>query len=270
MTGAAGDMSARDADFRLLRDLATEAGRIARDYFTRGVKTEFKADGSVVSEADYAVDRFLREKMLAARPGYGWLSEESEDDPGRLSARRVFVVDPIDGTRAFLEGKPQWVVSVALLEDGRPVVGCVFCPMLDEFFAAHSGQGATLNGRPITASRRAELAGSRMVGAKQMFVSPRWPEPWPAVETFWANSIAYRLCLVADGRADACLSLSPKCEWDVAAAQIILEEAGGVLSAHDGSTYAYNQPLPLQKSVVAAGPLLHPQILVRTKGLDLG
>lgn len=258
----------KDEDFVLLCDLVTKAGAIALDYFSRGVETRIKADGTQVSEADFAVDRFLKEKMLEARPGYGWLSEESEDDPGRLSAGHVFVVDPIDGTRAFLNQKSQWVVSAALLENAVPIMGCVYNPVLDEFFSARAGGGATCNDVAIAASRRSELAGSRIVGSKTLFKSEIWSSPWPDVETYWANSIAYRLCLVADGRADATLSLSEKSEWDVAAAQVILQEAGGVVTAHDGSAYAYNQPVPRQKSVVAAGPALHPQLLERTKPLN--
>ncbi len=256
-------------DFVLLQESVREAGRIALDYFaSRKVPFRHKPDGSEVSEADLAVDHFLKTKLLEERPGYGWLSEEGEDDLSRLSASRLWVVDPIDGTRAFLQKKPFWVVSAGLVVAGRPVLGCVYNPVRDEFFAAQKGGGAALNGERIKVSRREQLAGSRIVATKGTFRPTLWAAPWPKIERFWANSIAYRICLVASGVADATLSLSGKSDWDVAAAQVIVEEAGGRLTAHDGSAYVYNQPRPRQKSVLAAGAALFPALLARTKTVD--
>jgi myo-inositol-1(or 4)-monophosphatase len=196
-----------------------------------------------------------------ARPDYGWLSEETADDSGRLSRRRLFVVDPIDGTRAFLNELPWWSISIAVIEDQRPVAGVVFAPELGETYAATAGGGATRNGQPIRPSAASELEGCAMVGNMQMFASPRWPRPWPAMRVEARSSTAYRMCLVAAGEFDAAVAPVAKADWDVAAGDLIATEAGCFVGDHTGAVFRYNRARPAQPSLVVATPALAPLIL---------
>lgn len=260
-------------DLDLLVATVREAGQIARSFFGGNYKRWSKAQGSPVTEADLAVDKFLNERLLAARPDYGWLSEETEDDPARLDRPTVFIVDPIDGTVAFLKGKPHFTICAAVVGDGKPVAGVVYNPITEELFAARKGAGATMNGAAIHASERAEVEGCRMLADKQMLMHTAWNEPpnisWPAMEIETRSSIAYRLALVANGSFDAMLALSAKRDWDLAAADIVLTEAGGIVTAHDGSPFVYNRPDAMQTSVVGAGANLHPRLMDRVSHLKL-
>jgi myo-inositol-1(or 4)-monophosphatase len=222
-----------------------------------------------VSEADLAVDAALKLKLLTARPDYGWLSEETEDGEARLGQRRVWVVDPIDGTNAFLRHVPEWTVSAALVEDGVPVIGIVFNPASGEFFHAIRGGGAFLNDEPIHVSSRSTLEGARLIASAGLFKKKIWKDPWPEVETRWVNSVAYRLALVAGAFADATVSLSAKCEWDLAAAALLVEEAGGAVTDHQGEAFLFNRQVPCYQSVVGAPPELHARIIERTGRIDL-
>lgn len=241
-------MPGPDSDLDLLKSAVREAGKIALKFFGGHYKRWTKDGGSPVTEADLAVDTFLKNTLRPARPGYGWLSEESLDDPARLGTRRVFVVDPIDGTVAFMKGRPHFTICAAVVEDGRPIAGVVFNPAADENFTAETGSGAFLNGASIHVGRRTEIAGCRLLGNKQVFVD------WPPMHVENFSSIAYRVALVAAGRFDAMISLTTKRDWDMAAADIILNEAGGRLAGPDGAPLAYNGPLALQGATIAAGP----------------
>jgi myo-inositol-1(or 4)-monophosphatase len=234
-------------DLALLEASVREAGKIARNFFGGDYKRWSKPGGSPVTEADLAVDNFLRETLRRARPAYGWLSEESLDDPARLGAQRVFVVDPIDGTVAFMKGRPHFTICAAVIENGRPVAGVVFNPMLDECFTARRSGGAFLNGKPIHVGARTDIAGSRFLGNKQVF------EDWPSVTVETFSSIAYRVVLVAAARYDAMISLTAKRDWDMAAADIILEESGGRLVGADGGPLAYNRAAAVQGATIGAG-----------------
>lgn len=256
-------------DDALLRRAVRDAGELALTYFRQQITVNTKPDGSEVSEADLAVNAALKRDLLTPRPTYGWLSEECEDDRERLKARRVWIVDPIDGTRAFLRYLPEWTISAALVEDGVPVLGVVFNPAKQEFFHTISGQGATLNGERIHVSTQSTIAGSRVIASGGLFKKRIWKDPWPDVETEWVNSVAYRIALVACGRADATISLTGKSEWDIAAAQLILEEAGGVITDHHGGPLAYNLANPRFTSVIAAPPKLHDALIERTGRIDL-
>ncbi|MBV9990980.1 MAG: 3'(2'),5'-bisphosphate nucleotidase CysQ [Alphaproteobacteria bacterium] len=260
-------------DLDLLVAAVREAGGIARGFFGGDYKRWSKDQGSPVTEADLAVDKFLSRRLRAARPDYGWLSEETEDDPARLERRTVFIVDPIDGTVAFLKAKPHFTICAAVVEDGEPVAGAVYNPIADEMFAARKGSGATMNGAPIHASGREEVEGCRMLADKQMLMHAAWNAapniPWPPMEIETRSSIAYRLALVADGSFDAMLALSAKRDWDLAAADIIMTEAGGIVTAHDGSRLSYNRPDAMQVSVVGAGPRLHPRLMDRVSHIEL-
>jgi myo-inositol-1(or 4)-monophosphatase len=261
------------ADLELLESAVREAGEIARKFFGGDYKRWDKGQGNPVTEADLAVDRFLKERLLAARPGYGWLSEETDDDPARLGAEAVFVVDPIDGTIAFLKGRPHFTICAAVVRDGSPEVGVVYNPILEECFAARVGAGTVRNGVAVRVGGRTVLEGCRMLGDRQMLAHPAWSvppnRPWPPMEIESRSSIAYRLALVADNSFDATLALSGKRDWDLAAAHIILTEAGGVVTAHDGAVLRYNQPDALHPSVIGANPALHAALLDRVAHIKL-
>jgi len=259
----------RKDDLALIAGAVRSAGQLALEMQNSPVKQWIKSDNSPVSEADIAVNDLLLDALMTARPDYGWLSEENDDTSDRLSAKRLFVVDPIDGTRAFLSGKTAYTVSVALVEDGKPVIGCVYNPAEDEFYQAVTGQGASCNGTPIRPSRKAELEGCRMLGKRDL--TKRWPgsQPLPDMELTYLNSIAYRMCLVASGAWDAAVALTDKGEWDLAAADLIAREAGSLCTAHDGAPLVYNQPHPRPPSMICANEVLHAAILEHTKPLNI-
>ncbi len=249
------------SDHALLLETVREGGALALDYFNNGVKHWDKGDDDPVSEADHAVDDLLREKLMGNRPDYGWLSEETEDDPRRLECRDIWVVDPIDGTRAFIQQRAEFTVCAALVRDGRPVAAAVYNPAREEFYDAVQGSGARLNGELIKVSAAPDFEGARLLTGRNLFRNAG-PLHKPAdVTIHMVNSIAYRMCLVAEGRYDACISLSGKSDWDIAAAELILSEAGGVNTNSHGQDFAYNLPDPRHKSVISAGPALHAHVL---------
>lgn len=250
-------------DLSQLLSAVREAGALALSYFGKDPRTEIKPDGTSVSEADYAADALLKERLAGAGQRYGWLSEESEDDLVRLEQARIWVVDPIDGTRAFLQNKPQWTISAALVENGRSILGAVYNPATDEFFHARRGGGAYLNDKPITVNNPVALDGCYLAAAKSTFKPDRWSEPWPRMDTIWVNSIAYRLALVAAGMCDGTVSLSNKSDWDIAAAHLLIDEAGGLVTTHDARMLVYNLETPRHTSIVAAGPELHAGLIER-------
>ncbi|HEY0105512.1 MAG TPA: 3'(2'),5'-bisphosphate nucleotidase CysQ [Rhizomicrobium sp.] len=263
-----------DADtLRLLEASVRAAGKIARDFFGGTYKRWDKSKGNPVTEADLVIDKFLTETLRPARPDYGWLSEETEDDAARLAARSLFVVDPIDGTIAFMKGKPHFTICAGVVRDGRPVAGAVYNPITEESFTARAGHGAHLNGAPIRVSDRAALEGCRMLSDRAMLAHPAWntppSRPWPPMHIETRGSVAYRMALVACGQFDATLALSSKRDWDVAAAEVIVAEAGGMVSTHTGARLDYNRRSTLVPSLVAAGPKLHGELMARVAHLVL-
>ena len=216
-----------DEDLALLRDAAREAGLIAMRYFGNNPQVWMKGGTSPVSEADHAADAYLRETLLKARPGYGWLSEETADDHARLAARRTFVVDPIDGTRGFLDGLHSWCVSVAVVEDGRSLAGVLECPAKQETYWALPGEGAFLNGRRIHVRAPGEAVD---IGGPKPLVD-RMPEAWQGRlrRAAYIPSLAYRLAMIANAKLDATFVKPNAHDWDIAAADLILREAGGAL-----------------------------------------
>jgi myo-inositol-1(or 4)-monophosphatase len=253
------------SDLALLETHVRAAGEIARKFFGGDCRHWDKSAGQPVTEADLAIDKFLMENLRAARADYGWLSEESEDDPARLDAAKVFMVDPIDGTIAFVKGRPHFSICAGLVRAGQPYAGVVYNPISEEFFSARLGGGAQLNGAPIHVSMRQTVEGCAMLGARTMFDNPAWSRPpftpWPEMKIENRNSVAYRMALVAAGQWDAMLALSAKRDWDLAAAEIICREAGGIVSSHTGAPLVYNSPGASHPSVVAAGPDLHARLL---------
>jgi myo-inositol-1(or 4)-monophosphatase len=254
----------------LIEQAVRAAGEIARRYYGGAYKWWSKNKGEPVTEADLEIDRYLHDTLLAARPAYGWISEEGES---RECAERLFMVDPIDGTAAFLKERPHFSISVALLEHGKPVNGVVFNPIKDECFTARLGGGSRLNGQKLHVSACPSLESCRILAAKDLFAHPAWSMPpnlpWPAMQIEQRNSVAYRMALVAAGVFDAALVLSSKHDWDVAAGDLIVREAGGKVTGHDGAPLRYGGTADLQRSMVCAGPALHAVLLERLRHLKL-
>jgi myo-inositol-1(or 4)-monophosphatase len=244
-----------NADLELIREAAREAGALAMRYFRRDPQVWMKAGDSPVTEGDLAVDRLLRDRLSAARPDYGWLSEETADSPERLSALRTFVVDPIDGTRGFIAGTDQWCVSVAVVEDGRPVAGVLDCPARKETYVAAAGGGAACNGGTIAVRKP---AGALSVGGPKPLIQAM-PEASRAhfAAVPYIPSLAYRLAMVARGAIDATFIKASSHDWDLAAADLILSEAGGAVLDRRGETPFYARRETSHGTLVAgSGPLL--------------
>lgn len=248
-------------DLALLIDAARAASEVALGFAGGAAKSWDKPGGlGPVTEADIAVNETLAALLRGARPDYGWLSEETEDTPARLAAERVFIVDPIDGTRGFIEGGRHWAHAIAVAERGAVIAAVVCLPAAGKLYAAAAGQGATLNGRPVRVGARGALAGASVVAAKPSFAPAHWRAAVPEVARAYRPSLAYRLSLVAEGRFDAVLTLRPSWEWDVAAGALILREAGAATSDRRGRALRFNNPVPLVAGVIAANPGLHAQI----------
>jgi len=251
-------------DLQLIRAAALEAGALALALREDKLRIWSKAGGSPVTDADLKVDRMLREKLTAARPDYGWLSEETADDASRLERRRVFVVDPIDGTVAYMKQRPWFSVSIAVVQDGRPVAGVVHAPAVTETYEASADGPALVNGVPIHASACQGLEGCNLLGDKSTLVPPLWPQM--QVET--RNSVAYRICLVAAGAFDAAVALTSKCDWDLAAADLIARRAGAEVTDAEGRAFAYNLPEVTKPSLVCAPASLHRLIVERIARIE--
>jgi len=222
-----------------------------------------KGKNNPVTDADVAVDQLLRQRMQAFAPDYGWLSEETVDDKSRHTARRVWVVDPIDGTRAFIRGQPHFAVSIALLEDDRPVSAVIFNPATDQLFEASGTGPSLLNGARVQVSTKNELQDARILAAQGLFQHKRWTAPWPSLHVESRNSIAYQVALTASGHFDGCINLWGAYDWDLAAADLILRAAGGHITDHTGAALRFNQEIPRHPGIVAANPALHGLLLGR-------
>ncbi|WP_454918208.1 3'(2'),5'-bisphosphate nucleotidase CysQ [Xanthobacter sediminis] len=268
VSAAAGGASAQRPDdetlARHLTDVVAGAGELARAMLASGVKSWTKDNNSPVTEADLAVDRFLYRHLTALVPGYGWLSEETADDPARLAARRVWVVDPIDGTRGYMKGAPDWAVSVALVEDGRPRVAALFAPVLGEMFTALRGAGARRNGVPLKAGTCATLDGARVAGPADALDALARTAAIARLPR--GHSLALRLARVATGEVDLALSRADSHDWDLAAADLVVEEADGRLTTLDAAPLTYNRAVPRHAPLVCAGLALHPAALAATNG----
>lgn len=244
---------------------AREAGTLALGFFRLGsatsAKVRSKLGGSPVTEADLAADALLRRRLGEAFPEAGWLSEETADDAERLSRRSLIVVDPIDGTRAFVAGDPRWAVSAALIVEGRPVAGVVHAPALQETYAAALGAGATLNGEATAVTRAIDPSHLNAAGPKSVLqamavelgasvdIAPRVP------------SLAYRLCMVARGTIHFAVAAEHSHDWDVAAADLLLEEAGALLTDGSGERLLYNTRQIRRGALIGAPVSLAPRLL---------
>jgi myo-inositol-1(or 4)-monophosphatase len=247
-------VAATPEDVELLSTVAREGGALAMKYFRRQPKSWAKGETSVVSEADLEVDRLLSERLLAARPGYGWLSEETAGGPSQPGRKRVFVVDPIDGTRGFLAGETEWTVSLAVVEDGRPVVAALFAPALGAMFQAVAGGGAARNGLPIRVSARREIAGANLAGSRRLVREILERSAISLEYRGFIASLAYRFALVAAGDLDVAVARSGAYDWDLAAADLLVNEAGGRLVDLDGKRPRYNGADRRHPALVASTP----------------
>jgi myo-inositol-1(or 4)-monophosphatase len=252
------EMLARDA--ALLTGAVREAGALALSLFRTELKNWTKGASSPVSEADIRTNDLLESRLRSATPDYGWLSEESVDDDKRLGKRLTWIVDPIDGTRGYLAGREDWCVSVALVEDATPLLAAVFVPVSDEFFFAERGEGATLNGVSIAAATGAELEFSRVAGPKPL-VERLNRSSGDTVLHPRIGSLALRLCRVAHGGLDAAFAGGQSRDWDLAAANLIVQEANGNMTALSGDPILYNRREVTHGVLVAAGRDRHARIV---------
>ena len=247
-------------DAALLKDTVREAGALALSLFRTELKNWTKGASSPVSEADIRVNDLIERRLRSATPDYGWLSEESADDETRLGKRLVWIVDPIDATRGYLAGREDWCVSVALVEESSPVLAAVFAPASDDFFFAMRKQGATLNEVPVYTTSGTELDFSRVAGPKplvqrlsrssdEIILHPR------------IGSLALRLCRVAQGKLDAAFAGGQSRDWDLAAANLIVQEANGSMTALSGDAILYNRREVTHGVLVAAGRDRHARIV---------
>jgi myo-inositol-1(or 4)-monophosphatase len=238
------------SDLHLAKDAAIEAGKIILSYYKSDYEIRDKGYHNPVTTADHAADTFLKETLTKDRPEYGWLSEETVDSPGRLSKDRVWVVDPLDGTKEFIEGVPNFVVSVALVEKGFPIVGVLYNPVTKETFTAAKDEGAYLDGELIRCTAKENLNDMVILNSRSETRRGLWsPFDGTFGELRAIGSVAYKLGLTAAGKADIFASLRPKNEWDICAGNCIINEAGGKLIDLHGNPRQYN----LEKTLITPG-----------------
>ncbi|MDA1133002.1 MAG: 3'(2'),5'-bisphosphate nucleotidase CysQ [Proteobacteria bacterium] len=252
-------------DHALLCAAVREAGTLALTFDPVQVRRWDKGPGQVVTDADIAVNELLRERLTNARAAYGWLSEETADDGKRLSCARVWIVDPIDGTRAFLRGVAEYAICAALVEDGSAVAGAVLNPATGEFFDAVAGGGARCNGVALRAAGAQRLADATVLGSARNI---RLPAGATGARFEKVHSVAYRMALVAAGDADAAVASTPLKEWDVAAAEVIVREAGGAITDRSGAAVRYNRANTRVDGIIAASAALNRELvaLLRNSG----
>lgn len=251
------------SDLPLLIDAVRMAGRVATSFVGKSAQRWDKPDGAgPVTEADLAVNNLLENVLLLARPDYGWLSEETEDGTKRLGHDRVFIVDPIDGTRSFTEGADTWAHAIAVAEQGQVTAAVIYLPLRGLLYSAARGAGAQLNGQPINASAISVFEEATILAAKPALHGTAWfSGACPPFKPAYRPSLAYRLGLVAQARFDAMLTLRPSWEWDIAAGALIVSEAGGTITDQRGAPLRFNGADPRLDGVVAGGSLIHAALL---------
>lgn len=257
-------MPGLDDDLALLCDAVQEAGEIAmRHWRNRPRSWDKPGDAGPVTEADLAVNALLDARLRAARPDYGWLSEESTDDPARLGATRCFIVDPIDGTRSFIAGEDTFAVVAGIAEHGQMRAGAIWLPALNRLYSAHRDGPARYNGAEIHVSTTSDPDGATMLTTAPNMIESRWPGGVPKVRRAFRPSLAYRLCLVAEGRHDSMLTFRQTWEWDIAAGALIAERAGALVTDGHGDPLPFNAPDPRVPGIIAAPPALHAALIAR-------
>ena len=251
-------------DLALLTEAAREAGRIALRYWRKSPQVWDKGgEHGPVTEADLAVNDMLKARLLAARSGYGWLSEETPDSTDRLAVDTVFIVDPIDGTRAFVAGEETWAHSLAVAHQGKVTAGVVYLPALDRIYTASTTSEPMRDGQVIRASRRDRLEGANILTTKANMLPEKWPGGVPEITRSFRASLAYRMCLAAEGRFDGMLTLRDAWEWDIAAGSLIAERAGAAVTDRRGKALRFNTPGAMAEGVLALPPRLHAEAMAR-------
>ena len=253
------------ADLALLTDAALAAGKIAMRHFRNGPRVWEKPGHGPVTEADLAVNEMLQVRLGQARPVYGWLSEESPDTAARLECEHLFLIDPIDGTQAFIAGDTSFSHSLAVAQNGVVSAAVVYLPAQDKLYTATRAGQATLNGQTIACSARAGVKGASLLTPKANLAPDLWSGPVPEVTRHFRASVAYRLCLVAEGAFDGILSLRQAWEWDIAAGGLIAETAGAIVSDRSGNRLTFNRQPPQSNGTLAASPGFHAELLARLK-----
>lgn len=241
-----------DMDFlKQVAQVVKEAGQIVQDIANAGFNTEFKSGDDPVTTADLAANEYLQTHLLRHLPIAGWLSEETQDNPDRLTEEYVWIVDPIDGTREFVERVPQYAVSVGLARHGVPILGVICNPALDECFSGIVGMGAWLNGEPMR-SYHAPAEKLSVLGSRSEMKRGELARFMEVMDVSVVGSVAYKLALIAAGRAHATFSLVPKNEWDIAAGVALVQAAGGRVTHLTGEPFMFNQRDTLVRGIVAA------------------
>jgi myo-inositol-1(or 4)-monophosphatase len=247
-------------------DAAREAGAAIRALYRDRTILKDKGEDNPLTEADLASDRILAERLRGAFPDYGWLSEESVDEPSRLAAEHAWIVDPLDGTKEFTLGIPEFVVSIGLVANGRPVLGVLYNPIRDELFAGIVGKGATFNGAPCAVSAHAGLQGARIVCSRTEAKKGWFDKYLDRISLVPTGSVAYKFGLVAAGQAEATFTPQPRNEWDICAGVALVLAAGGQTSNRLGEPYVFNRPNPLVDGVCATNGAVHSEILGLMEG----
>lgn len=252
-------------ELKIARQAAREAGKILMKYFRGNYSVREKSPDNPVTAADVEADNYLRMQLSKNFPDYGWLSEETKDSAERLSKEKVWIVDPLDGTKEFIAGRPEFVVSIGLVKYGEPILGVLFNPVTDEMFSADEDELSNLNGKPLKISHVELLAESTLIISRTEKIDGLW-KPY---RQFFKNavvcgSVAYKLASFAAGRADAFVSLKSKNEWDVCAGDFLIRRIGGTTTTRAGKHLVYNQPDPhIPDGIVASSPHLAPELLLR-------
>lgn len=248
-------------ELKIAISAAQKAGQIIRNYYDQAYVVEEKAVGHPVTVADRFADAIIKKVILSSYPDDGWLSEETKDNPDRLKKERVWIVDPLDGTKEFIQKIPEFAVSIALCENGLPIIGVIYNPLTEEMFTAQKGKGAFLNGAPIQVSDQKELSQAIILASRSEIKRGEWK---PFEEKFIlqeSGGMAHKMAMVAYGDADGSFSLTPKTEWDFCAGVLLIEEAGGKVSQVDGKKFVFNKPNPRATGIVYGNSFVYDELM---------
>jgi len=249
---------------------AREAGAIIRDYYEGKADIALRQKGhdNPLTAADEDADAHIKRLVLGAFPGDGWLSEETGDSHDRLARSRVWVVDPLDGTKEFTQHIPEFCVCIALVVDGRPMVGVEYNPAADRLYVAVRGQGTTVNGAPARVSSQRSVPAAQVMASRSEDKRGEWDLYKPRCEVVLTGSVAFKLAELSTGHGDATFTLTPKNEWDICAGSILVEEAGGAVCGLDLKPLVFNQPDPLRPGMIATNGHLHDGVVALIRELE--
>ncbi|HIJ85185.1 MAG: 3'(2'),5'-bisphosphate nucleotidase CysQ [Magnetococcales bacterium] len=264
-----------DTSMDIMVQAARAAGIRIMNHFRHGIdisreaQVKQKGPDNPLTKADLEANETIQHILQHFAPDYGWLSEETTDHHDRLKQQRLWIVDPLDGTKEFVQGIPEFAVSIALVEEGLPIAACLYNPPLNELFTAIAGKGSRKNGQPIQTSRTTQLHRAVCLSSRSETQRGEWDPYKDEFTLMTTGSIAYKLAVLASGRADFTFTLTPKNEWDIAAGELLVREAHGQVTDKDGSRITFNQPSPRLRSVLATNGQLHPALLRRLAAVPL-